>query len=90
MKNRNQGLGMALKGAAAAAGVRQKDLAKRLGWSSEKICGLFSDKAALKIDEYVAICKELKIHPATLMAEKVLEEETKCHPFTSSQEILQP
>lgn len=83
MNNRNYGLGRALKGAAAAAGIRQKELAKRLGWSGEKICGLFGDKAALKIDEYVAICKALEINPATLMAEKMPEEETKCLPFTS-------
>lgn len=52
-----------MKAARVNAGIRQTDMAKRLGKSDNTICAWEKGRKSPRVDEFEAYCKECGIEP---------------------------
>lgn len=62
-----------LKAARRQAGLRQVDLAKRLGWQQAYISRYETGERMLAVDEYVAVAQAIGIDPVALLGELLSE-----------------
>lgn len=81
-------LGKVLSGARKASGVRQSDLAQRLGVPASYLSKIESGSRRLDVVEFVSIVRAMGADPATLVRE--LEEALAAPPAGASEETSSP